>query len=48
MKDETYLAIYYDDSNLEIKTSISKIEGWLQNININKENLTKFIKYILL
>lgn len=47
MKDETYLAIYYDDSNLEIKTSISKIEGWLQNININKENLYKFIYYRL-
>ena len=34
MEDETYLAIYYDDSNQKIKTSISEIEGWLQNIDV--------------
>ena len=47
MEDETYLAIYYDDSNQKIKTSISEIEGWLQNINVNKEHLSKFIYYRL-
>ena len=47
MEDETYLAIYYDDSNQKIKTSISEIEGWLQNINVNKEHLSKFIYHRL-
>ena len=29
MEEETYLAIYYDDSNQKIKTSINEVKDWL-------------------
>lgn len=45
MEKETYLAIYYDDSNQKIKTSINEVEDWMNNDN--KENLSNFIYHRL-
>ena len=45
MEEETYLAIYYDDSNQKIKTSINEVKDWLDNNN--KEDLSNFIYHRL-
>lgn len=45
MEEETYLAIYYDDFNQKIKTSINEVKDWLDNNN--KEDLSNFIYHRL-